>query len=108
MVNFSWELAPPVPNTNTIAPICPYDSHLVGSKCVINGAGCPPGTVQDDGDITCSPKNQFPGSGWAYPNYDGTCPTRIPTSFNGRCYDQLPVIPGGKLVQVGVLSKCCH
>ena len=28
---------PPVPNTNTIAPICPDISHLVGSKCVMNG-----------------------------------------------------------------------
>jgi hypothetical protein len=70
--NGKFELGtrPPVPNTNTIAPVCPSDSHLVGSKCVVNGAGCPPGTVQDDGDITCSPFKQVE----VPVNADGTCP----------------------------------
>jgi hypothetical protein len=70
--NGKFELGtrPPVPNTNTIAPICPSDSHLVGSKCVVNGAGCPSGTLQDDGDITCSPFKQVQ----VPVNPDGSCP----------------------------------
>ena len=60
----------PVPNTNTIAPICPYISHLELGSCVLNGAGCPPGTIQDDGDITCSPVNQV----HVPVNPDGNCP----------------------------------
>jgi hypothetical protein len=52
----SYQL-PTVPaqtNTGTIAPICPSGSHLVGSKCVIDGVSCPSGTDQD-GDI-CKPQ----------------------------------------------------
>ena len=50
---FKLATAPPVPNTNSIAPICPVGFHLALSKCVVNSGGCPSGTIQDD-DI-CSP-----------------------------------------------------
>ena len=44
---------PPVPNTNTIAPICPVYSYLAGSKCILNNYVCPSGYTQDE-DI-CTP-----------------------------------------------------
>ena len=46
---------PPVPNTNTIVPICPQFSHLEGSNCVRNGVCLPARNGSDDGAITCSP-----------------------------------------------------
>jgi hypothetical protein len=98
----------PVPNTNTIAPICPRFSHLEGSNCVRNGSVCPPGTVQDVGAITCSTcspltNNVLPGSntvtgggfmqlGNAKPvvvyvpvNKDGTCPPGDELASGGYC-----------------------
>lgn len=106
---FRLPTVPPVPNTNTIAPICPIGSHLELNKCVLNGALCPSGTDQD-GDL-CRPQ-QNPGPcgrpdyvkfhGICYqgketvPNPDGSCPPTTPNSFEGRCFDKLPVLPGSK------------
>jgi hypothetical protein len=72
---FQLGTRPPVPNTNlpntnTISPICPSDTHLVGSKCVYNGASCPIGTVIGDDGLTCSTVKQVE----LRVNPDGTCP----------------------------------
>ena len=73
---------PPVPNTNTIAPICPFDAHLVGSKCVLNGEGCEPGYVQDE-DI-CTPTIR------SLPVYPGST-----TGSSGGFIQMIPTCPGG-------------
>ncbi|HJT47511.1 MAG TPA: hypothetical protein VJ729_04955 [Nitrososphaeraceae archaeon] len=93
----------PVPNTNTIAPVCPRFSHLEGSNCVKNGAVCPSGTIRDDNGITCSPPTVLPGTntgtgggfiqlGNAKPvvvyvpmNKDGTCPPGDEPASGGYC-----------------------
>ncbi|HEY1248949.1 MAG TPA: hypothetical protein VGE97_08190, partial [Nitrososphaera sp.] len=72
--SFQLPTVPPEPNTGTIAPICPSGSHLVGSKCVVDGVSCPSGTVQD-GD-KCSPSQAH----YNIPSnvaklQDGTCPS---------------------------------
>jgi hypothetical protein len=67
---FQLGTRPPEPNTNTIAPICRMDTHLVGSKCVYNGATCPIGTVMGDDGLTCSTVKQVE----LRVNPDGTCP----------------------------------
>ena len=46
---------PPIPNTNTIAPICPSYSYLAGSKCVGKNYYCPTGYTQDEN--ICTPTN---------------------------------------------------
>jgi hypothetical protein len=73
---------PPVPNTNTIAPICPSGSHLVGSKCVVDGAKCQSGLdgnyQEEDLCIKC-PRQ-----------IDGT----PQISDGGQCFHKLPVLPG--------------
>ena len=82
---------PPVPNTNTIGPICPDISHLVGSKCVMNGQGCEPGYVQDE-DI-CTPTTRslpvYPGgttgSGGGFIQMIPTCASGAPPDANGKC-----------------------
>ena len=51
--SFQLPTVPPVPNTNTISPICPSGSHLELNKCVVDNVQCPSGTTQD-GDL-CSP-----------------------------------------------------
>ena len=71
---FKLATAPPVPNTNSIAPICPVGFHLALSKCVVNSGSCPSGTVQDD-DM-CSPSQAH----YNIPSnvaklQDGTCPS---------------------------------
>jgi hypothetical protein len=106
---FKLATAPPVPNTNTIAPICPVGFHLELNKCISNGASCPSGTDQD-GDICRPQPNPGPCGrpdyakfhGICYqgketvPNPDGSCPPTTPISFEGRCFDKLPVLPGSK------------
>jgi hypothetical protein len=116
---FKLATAPPIPNTNSIAPICPVGFHLALSKCVVNSGGCPAGTIQDD-DI-CSPLQahyNIPSN--VAKNQDGTCPDGYHSNSdtdlqceinseqklpNGTCPDgtiltnddlcvQPPVIPG--------------
>jgi len=53
--SFQLPTVPPVPNTNTIAPICPSGSHLELNKCVVDGVQCPSGTVQDGDKCTPAP-----------------------------------------------------
>ena len=43
--SFQLPTVPPQP-TGTISPICPSGSHLVGSKCVVDGASCPSGVFK--------------------------------------------------------------
>ncbi|HEY1248950.1 MAG TPA: hypothetical protein VGE97_08195, partial [Nitrososphaera sp.] len=113
---FKLATAPPVPNTNSIAPICPVGFHLALSKCVVNSGGCPSGTVQDD-DM-CSPSQAH----YNIPSnvaklQDGTCPSGYHSTDvqceinsqqklpNGMCPDgtvlttddrcvTMPVLPG--------------
>jgi hypothetical protein len=70
---FQFLTFPPISNTNTIAPICPGGTQLYFNYCVPNHVVCPPGTAQDEDDITCSPVKQtkqveVPA------NSDGSCP----------------------------------
>jgi hypothetical protein len=76
---------PPVPNTNTIALICPSGSHLIGSKCVVDGAKCPSGL---DGGVQ--------------EGYNCIkCPSMTPISYQGKGVTQLPVLPGSNTGSTG-------
>jgi hypothetical protein len=97
----------PLPNTGTIAPICPSGSHLVLNKCVVDNAQCPSGTTQD-GDL-CTPSRPArcaapttaeeaaaraaqasTGEGVVCPNPDGTCPPKYLQDADGDCVGVLP------------------
>jgi hypothetical protein len=54
---FQLATVPPLPNTNTIVPICPKGSHLELNYCVPDGSRCPSGTFKDEDAITCSSLN---------------------------------------------------
>ena len=60
--SFQLPTVPPVPNTNTISPICPSGSHLELNKCVVDGVKCPSGTVQDADKCVRQQPLQCPGS----------------------------------------------
>jgi hypothetical protein len=111
---FKLATAPPVPNTNSIAPICPVGFHLALSKCVVNSGGCPSGTVQDD-DI-CSPSQAH----YNIPSnvaklQDGNCPSGYHSTDvqceinsqqklpNGMCPDGLILTTEDKCVTMPVL-----
>ncbi|HJT49422.1 MAG TPA: hypothetical protein VJ729_14650 [Nitrososphaeraceae archaeon] len=88
---YQLKTLPPVPNTNTIAPICPRFSHLEGSNCVSNNSFCPPGTIRDDNAITCSPPTVLPGTntgtGGGFVQLGNTKPTvvYVPMNKDGSC-----------------------
>jgi hypothetical protein len=101
--SYQLPTVPPVPNTNTIAPICPSGSHLELNKCVVDGVKCPSGTIQDGDKCTPTPPTNTPPEEDSQsitlttmlPNADGSCPTGTTKISGDMCLPNNVECPSG-------------